>query len=149
MAALKGCPTAVNIMHLLLALVFVSGIQAADRTEIARLEQVWNEAHVQGNAEALDRLWAEDIVVTVPGMAPMTKADSIGVWRTGRMKFSRYDTSDIAIRVHGGTAVVTGRLHRTRSMGERVIDERLRFTKTYAMVERSWRVVAFHASVPE
>ena len=140
----------VSPMYLILALGLVTAAgQDAGRAELARLEHVWNEAHVRGDADALDRLWADDMIVTVPGMAPMTKADSIGVWRSGRMKFSRYDTSDIAIRLHGDTAVVTGRLHRTRSMGDRVVDERLRFTKTYARAAGAWRVVAFHASALE
>jgi len=30
---------------------------AADRAELSRLEQVWNDAHLRGDAEALDALW--------------------------------------------------------------------------------------------
>lgn len=137
------------MLLILSLLLFAAGSQDGVRAELERLEHVWNEAHVRGDADALDRLWADDMIVTVPGMAPMTKAASIGVWRTGKMRFSRYDTSDVNIRLHGETAVVTGRLRRTRTIGDRTQDEDLRFTKVYARHAGRWRVVAFHASVPE
>lgn len=61
---------------------------------------------MRGDAEALDRLWADDFVVTVPGMLVMAKPDTIGVWRTGRMKFQRYETSDVRMRVYDNAAIV-------------------------------------------
>jgi Domain of unknown function (DUF4440) len=67
---------------------------------------VWNDAHVRGDAEALDRLWADQLTVTVPGMPMMTEADSIGVWRTGRLRFQRYETYDVRIQLFGDWRVV-------------------------------------------
>src|SRR5712691_8135158 len=72
--------------------------ESDDIRELTRLENVWNEAHVRGDGEVLDGLWADDFVVTVPNMPFMTKADTIGIWRSGKMKFQRYQTSDIRIR---------------------------------------------------
>ena len=39
--------------------------EAADAAELSSLENVWNEAHIHGDAGVLDRLWADDFVVTV------------------------------------------------------------------------------------
>lgn len=33
---------------------------AADLKELHRLEAVWNNAHVKGDADALDKLWSND-----------------------------------------------------------------------------------------
>jgi ketosteroid isomerase-like protein len=120
--------------------------EAADRAELERLESVWNDAHVRGDAEALDRLWADELTVTVPGMPMMTKADSIGVWRTGRLRFQRYETSDVRFQLFGDSAVVTGRVQRARNMNGRSVEEDWRFTKTYVRTQGAWRVVAWHAS---
>lgn len=120
--------------------------EARDRAELLRLEGVWNDAHLRGDGEALDRLWAEELVVTVPSMQPFTKAQSMGVWRTGRMKFQRYETSAVRLQLHGEAAVVTGRLHRSRSINDRNIDDDWLFTKTYVRRAGKWQVVAFHAS---
>jgi hypothetical protein len=55
--------------------------------KLLRLESVWNDAHIRGNAGALDRLCADDLLVTVPGMRVMTKSESLGTLRSGRIKF--------------------------------------------------------------
>jgi uncharacterized protein (TIGR02246 family) len=120
--------------------------QGSDAAELSRLESVWNEAHRSGDAEALDRLFSDDLLVTVPGMDPIAKADALGVMRSRRLKFPRYESSDIRIRVYGDAAVVTGRLQRTRTVGDRVLEDDWRFTKMYVRQAASWRVVAFHAS---
>ena len=114
--------------------------------ELERLEKVWNEAHEHGDAEALNALWADDMEIAVPKMPVMSKADALGFARSGRMKFLRYQTSDIHIRVYGDAAVVTGRLQRTRSMNGQEMADDWRFTKTYVRQAGQWRVVAFHAS---
>ena len=119
---------------------------AGDRAELERLEQVWNEAHERGDAAALDALWAPELTVTVPGMPVMRKADSLAIWRSGRMKFERYATSALEFRVQGDTAIVNGRLERARVVnGTRAADDWL-FTKVYQRQGSSWRVVAWHAS---
>ncbi|OFW53751.1 MAG: hypothetical protein A2146_06665 [Actinobacteria bacterium RBG_16_67_10] len=107
---------------------------------------MWNEAHMRGDAEALNRLWADDLLVTVPNMPPMSKAETIGIWRSGRMRFGRYETSDIRIRVYNDAAVVSGRVRRTRSINGRDVDDDWRFTKMYIRRGGTWQVVAWHAS---
>ena len=52
----------------------VDAVQSA----LEQLESEWNAAHVRGDAATLDRLFADDVVVIVPGMRVMTKADAVG-----------------------------------------------------------------------
>ena len=59
----------------------------ADVRELQHLEMVWNEAHEHGDSGALDALWADDLEVAVPKMPVMTKAEVLGLARSGRMKF--------------------------------------------------------------
>ena len=118
----------------------------ADRVELNRLEEVWNQAHLHGDAEALERLWADDLEVAVPEMPVFKKAELVEFVRSGRMRFQRYETSDINIRVYESSAVVTGRLRRSRVMGTREAADDWRFTKIYVRNGGHWRVVSFHAS---
>jgi len=46
---------------------------------------------------------AGDLEVVVPRMAPMSKSDALAFARTGRMRFERYDTSDLKLRRYGET----------------------------------------------
>jgi uncharacterized protein (TIGR02246 family) len=141
-------------MLLAVLLVAFSVIQAApgagakdsDEREIRRLEAEWNAAHVRGDAMALERIFAEDLVVIVPGMRVMTKADSLGMFTSGRMKFERYETSEAKIRSYDDTAIVTGRLRRTRVITGASAEDDWRFTKVYLRRDGRWQVVSFHAS---
>jgi uncharacterized protein (TIGR02246 family) len=114
--------------------------------EFTRLEDVWNRAHRNADAEALAALWAEDLEVVVPRMPPMSKAEALAFARTGRMRFERYETSQIKLRTYGDTAVVTGRLQRTRTVAGKETTDDWRFTKVYTRQNGAWRVVSFHAS---
>jgi hypothetical protein len=137
------------IVGIALATVFLHGRvsgQVVDTTALARLEAIWNEAHVRGDAQALERLWADDLEINVPSMPPMSKAEALNFARSGRMRFDRYETSELKYRVFGGTAVVSGRLRRTRTVGGQTVDDDWRFTKVYVVKDGLWRVVAFHAS---
>jgi ketosteroid isomerase-like protein len=117
-----------------------------DSAELSRLEDVWNEAHVRNDADALARLWSDDLIVQVTNMRVMSKTDSIGMLRSGRMKFKRYQSSNLRIRVYGDAAVVTGQLERTRELDGRNVDDKWRFTKVYVRTAGRWQVVAFHTS---
>jgi uncharacterized protein (TIGR02246 family) len=130
-------------------LVAFVGLQAQmSDTDVAltRLEAEWNTAHVQGDAATLARIFADDLVVVVPGMRPLSKADSLGMFSAGGMKFDRYESSDIRSRVYGDTAIVTGRIKRTRTIGGKTMDDDWRFTKVYLRRANAWQVVSFHAS---
>jgi ketosteroid isomerase-like protein len=134
------CPLAV-------ALMLAQGTpNTADREELQRLERAWNEAHIRGDSETLSRLWADDLEVAVPKMPVMKKGELIKFVDSGRMKFQRYETSDLNFRIYGQSAVVTGRLQRKREINGRVVEDDWRFTKVYERATDGWRVVSFHAS---
>jgi uncharacterized protein (TIGR02246 family) len=125
---------------------FAQSTHETDTHELERLETVWNEAHENGDAETLDKLWADDMEVAVPKMPLMSKADVLKFARSGRMKFLHYQTSNIHVRLYGDAAVVTGRLQRTRSINGQELSDDWQFTKTYVRQSGQWRVVAYHAS---
>jgi ketosteroid isomerase-like protein len=127
-------------------IAFAQSTSDLDAHQLQGLEQTWNQAHLAGDADALDKLWADDLEVDVPRMAPMTKEVALSFAKSGRMSFSRYVTSDIHIRVHGDMAAVTGRLQRTRTISGKELSDDWRFTKVYVRQDRQWRVVSFHAS---
>ena len=120
--------------------------EARDIKELTHLESVWNEAHLRGDGSALDKLWAEDLFVTVPDMPVMNKEESLAIWKSGKMKFDIYRTSDIRIRAYGDSAVVTGQLVRIRDANSKEFEDDWRFTKVYVRRQGKWLVVAWHGS---
>jgi len=124
----------------------IQAVNSPEAQEILRLEDVWNQAHLRGDVPALDALCATDLTVIVPGMKPMSKADILGFWKSGRAKITQYETTDVRVVVRGDTAVATGRLARTRDFNGTVMNDRWQFTKTYANEGGRWVLVAYHAS---
>jgi len=120
--------------------------EPVDIAELRRLEKVWNDAQLSSDAAALDRLWADDLVVTVPNMPLMDKTESLQFVRSGKIKFQIYKTSDLRIRVYRDSAVVTGQLERTRSDNRGEFEDDWRFTKVYVRRGGRWQVVAWHGS---
>jgi creatinine amidohydrolase/Fe(II)-dependent formamide hydrolase-like protein/ketosteroid isomerase-like protein len=113
--------------------------------QLGALEAAWNTAHLKSDAAALDRLWADDVVIFVPRMAPMGKAQAQAMYKGGAATFTRFETADVHPRVTGDLAVVTGRLQRTRNFGGRVASEDWQFRKVYRRDASGWRVISYHA----
>lgn len=120
--------------------------ESADIAELSRLEKIWNEAYVNSDAEALKDLCADDLVVTMSDMQVLNKDQSLAILRSGRVKFQRYETSDLRIHVYDSAAVVIGLLRRTRLAQGKEANDEWRFTKVYIRTAGKWRVVAWHAS---
>jgi ketosteroid isomerase-like protein len=134
------------LLHFFLTLSVTAGQSSGEKEELIRLEEVWNKAHLEGDAATLERLWAEDLTVTVPRMAVMARADAVGVARSNRVQFTRYETSDLNVQVFDAAAVVKGRMKRSRSRGGQEVNDDWQFTKVYVKHAGDWKVVAFHAS---
>jgi hypothetical protein len=128
------------------SLALAQGHAPSDMQMLELREVKSNNAHLAGDAAALDRLWADDTQVIVPNMPPMTKSRSLAFAKSGRMQFQRYETSGIKVRLYGDAAVVTGRLRRTRTISGKQIEDDWRFAKTYTRESGNWRVVLFQAS---
>jgi len=114
--------------------------------ELVALETPWNDAYRRGDADALAALWADTLSIAVPAMPVMTKDEALAAVKAGRMTFDRYETSEVKVRVYGSSAIVSGRLKRTRTVDGQRVDDDWQFTKTYVRPQGKWQVAAFHAS---
>jgi len=155
MFACVKVPVAISVKRLLVSFLIITippgstGAQEDPSNQLAlflNLESEWNEAHLRGDVETLDRLWAPELTVVVPEMPLFTKPDLMNLWQTVKVTFTRYETTDVQLRLFGQTAVVTGRLQRSRAFGDQIRDDDWLFTKTYALVDGKWKVVSYHAS---
>jgi len=136
-----------SVLSLAFSGPLASQVSARAEDAIARLETTWNDAHLHGDAAALDRLWASGLTVIVPEMRPLSKPDLMKMWQTMKVSISEYATTGVEVHIFGDTAVVTGRLHRVRDFGGKKATDDWLFTKTYARLDGEWKVVAYHASV--
>ena len=114
--------------------------------EFIQLEKIWNDAHLKGDVDALERLWSDDLQVIVPNMPVMSKSEVLAFVRSGRMKFDQYATSHLSVRLFGDAVVVTGQMKRSRTLNRQSVEDNWRFAKVYLRKNGGWRVVLFQAS---
>ena len=76
--------------------------------EVRRIESDWGEAFERDMA-ALDRLMADDYVLTDPLGNVRTKAESLAAIEANELRFESTESDDVKVHINGDTAVVTGR----------------------------------------
>jgi ketosteroid isomerase-like protein len=75
-----------------------------------------------------------------------TRADDIGEARKNDPKYEIFENYDMKVRLHGDTAVVTGKTHTKGLSGGKPFDFQFQFTDTFVKDSRRWRLLAGHVS---
>ena len=137
----------------LLCLIAASSISLAaqeksDAATIKALETKWTESYKERSIDILSSLLAEDFVITVEDGNIYSKAGYISHSADPATQVQVAELSDLKVRIHGDTAIVTGAYHeRGESNGKRY-EYHDRLTDVWMKVSGKWQVVASHYSVP-
>jgi ketosteroid isomerase-like protein len=123
--------------------------QTQDPAETIRtLEKKWTESYQQRRIDILVSLLAEDFVITVEDGHTYSKAGYISHTADTSVHVETAEMSDLKIRMHGNTAVVTGAYHEKGESNGKRYEYHDRLTDVWIKTGRSWQVVASHYSVP-
>jgi len=130
-----------------------AGLAAAqDKSETAaniqRQEMKWTEAYKQRNINILSSLLADDFVITIEDGSIYSKAGYITHSADPATHVQVAELSDLKVRVHGDTAVVTGAYHEKGESSGKLYEYHDRLTDVWMKVSGKWQVVASHYSVP-
>jgi ketosteroid isomerase-like protein len=112
--------------------------------EIRRIEIEWGDAFEQRDIETLDRLMADDYILTDPLGSVRTKAESLAAIKNNEVHFESTKSDNVSVRINGDTAVVTGRsTFRGRYKGWSMAGQ---YQYTDVLVKRrgSWQAVGSH-----
>lgn len=142
---------------LLIAGVCVSPIAAqetksrsAAEEEVRQLEREWLDAYEQYNAEAMDRIVADDFVITFPNGKLQTKPQLMAMIKRPRREGApakRFYTEGVELRVYGDdTAILRGRVIEESQQDGKPVKEESRYTDVYVKTNGRWQVVASHLS---
>lgn len=117
--------------------------------EVRKLERQWLDAYEQNNAEAMERIVADDFTITFPNGGIQTKPRLMSMVKAPRrasqprMKFS---TEDVQSRTYGDTVILIGRVITEYERDGKTVKEQSRYTDTYVKRKGQWQVVASHLS---
>lgn len=100
-------------------------------------------ALLDGNLGALDDLLAPDfMMIDVARGSEVGKETFLGAMRTGQVSFERIVPAETRARIHGTTAIVTGRTAMTGAMAGEPFFVKSRYTHVFVVEDGRWRLVA-------
>jgi ketosteroid isomerase-like protein len=128
-----------------------ANVLAQEKSEAAAvraLELKWTEAYKQRNIDILSSLLAEDFVITIEDGSVYSKAGYITHSADAATHVQVAELSDLKVRIHGDTAIVTGAYHEKGESNGKPYEYHDRLTDTWMKIGGKWQVVASHYSVP-
>jgi hypothetical protein len=120
--------------------------------EIRALEARLNRAVIDGDRAVFDRLLADDFTHTSHSGAFKTKGEWMAEGKSSDRQASKttyesYDVDDLAVRIYGETAVVTGRTTpRGKTAQGKPMSGQYRFLRVWVRRNGDWRAVAFEGT---
>jgi len=116
--------------------------------EILNLQRAFDAAELQGDADTLRRLLAEDFRAIGPKGFVLDRAAWIG--RHAQFKYLALEVSEVDVRMYAGAAIVRN-VQRNRSLYEgRELELAVRVSQVWVTVEGEWRLAAVQFSpLPE
>lgn len=141
----------IGILALCLLSVLAVSLPAQDKSDAATiraLELKWTESYKHHNIDILSSLLAEDFVITIEDGNVYSKAGYISHSADPSTKVQVAELSDLKVRLHGDTAVVTGAYHEKGESNGKPYEYHDRLTDIWMKVGGKWQVVASHYSIP-
>lgn len=111
-------------------------------TQVSALDEARRLAMLRGDVAALDTILAEEATVYWGDGTADDKASTLALFRTGRLRYSRFDYDSTQIRVYGPTAVVTGRARVQLESEGQGMAHAVRITRVYVRRAGRWQLVA-------
>ena len=116
-------------------------------SKILALENKWNEAYKQGDIATMNSLLAKDFIITVEDGTTFSKAGYIAHCGDPDNRVLVSEMSDLKVRLHGNTAVVTGAYHEKGTSSGKRYEYHDRLTDVWMLLDGRWQVIASHYSL--
>jgi ketosteroid isomerase-like protein len=115
---------------------------------VRALELKWTESYKQRSIDTLSSLLADEFVITVEDGNVYSKAGYISHTADSKVRVDVAEMSDLKVRIHGTTAIVTGAYHEKGVSEGKPYEYHDRLTDVWIKSAGKWQVVASHYSVP-
>ena len=117
---------------------------ATETTEhtVREVEQRFTAALLKKNAVAFDDLLADDLLHFSFDGQIANKAEYMAFFKEGPWQYRKYEPTNVAIKVLGNVAVVTGRVNRTIVINNNETTGAFAFTHVWSRAADRWRLTA-------
>ncbi|HWS90699.1 MAG TPA: nuclear transport factor 2 family protein [Pyrinomonadaceae bacterium] len=122
------------------------------KREVAAAEAAFHQAMLAGDVKKLESLLDETFVRTFRDGSRQTRREALEEISSGRLKFTKLETSGVTVDTYGDAAVVRGKSLRQRAAVPGAAADaapfELFYTLTFVNRGGTWKAVAMHASHP-
>jgi ketosteroid isomerase-like protein len=122
--------------------------EKSDAATIRSLELKWTESYKQRDIDILSSLLSDEFVITIEDGSVYSKAGYITHSADPAVHVRVAELSDLKVRMHGSTAIVTGGYHEKGESNGKPYEYHDRLTDVWMKTGGSWQVIASHYSVP-
>jgi ketosteroid isomerase-like protein len=138
------------VMSGLLTMPFMraAGQEESEAAQVRALDLKLTEAYKQRKFDLLASLLDEDFVITFEDGSTYGKTGYISYSAATTTRVDVAEMSDMKVRMHGNTAVLTGVYHERGVEKGAAYDYRDRFTDVWMKSEGKWRMIASHYAIP-
>lgn len=117
------------------------------RHEIDHLEDVWQQAILHHNVQALGSLLSDDYTAITANGTLQSKEQTLENLRDGTLRITSIEVSDRKVRFYGHTALVTSKAAVKGTSPEGDISGDYRYTRVYVRdAHGNWKIVSFEVS---
>ena len=121
--------------------------QASDQGDaVLQTERELAAAYLKSDTDGIAQGVMQDYTLTNSMGKITTRADDIAEAKKNDPKYEIFENYDMKVRVHGDTAVVTGKTHTKGICGGKPFDFQFQFTDTFVKDGGRWRLLAGHVS---
>jgi ketosteroid isomerase-like protein len=117
------------------------------KRQVEKLEEVWRNAQLTGDVDAMDKLLSDDYVgITMNGQM-VTKAQQLDRMRNRNLIVTTISLEDVKVKLIGTTAVVTSLAQVEGSSDGIPMHGTYRYTRVYTRLPSgSWKITNFEAT---
>lgn len=116
-------------------------------SKVLALEKKWNDVYQRGDVAGMNSLLDDDFIITVEDGSTFSKPGYIAHNGNSVVRVDTSEMSDLAVRMHGNTAVVTGSYHEKGTEKGKPYEYRDRLTDVWMNINGKWQLIASHYSL--
>lgn len=142
---------ALSVLLLCSLPVVVLPLTAQDKSDaetVHTLELKWSESYLKRQVDVLASLMADDFIITIEDGSTYSKTGYISHSAEPSLHVEVAEMSDLKVRMHGSTAIVTGAYHERGEDNGKPYEDHDRFTDVWMKIGGKWQVIASHYSLP-
>lgn len=136
---MKRICAAIVVVFAMLGWAWSQGVEE----QIKKMETERAAAVVKGDADTLAKMTSDDYMLINVNGQMSDKAQTMEAIKSGQIKLSQDDLSDLKVRVYGNTAVVTGKADVKGTIAGKDASGQILFTRVYVKKGGKWLSVAF------